>query len=108
MQADVARETASLEAGTRDLTQRMLDAGRGTQRDVDRANVLVEQANAQVPGFEGERRAQLYALATLTGRPPADIDVEASACRTVPKVKTRIPIGGRRRASGASSGRARG
>ncbi|MFA6115242.1 MAG: TolC family protein [Sphingomonas sp.] len=93
MQADVARETASLEANTRDLTQRLLDAGRGTQRDVDQANILVEQANAQVPGFEAERRAQLYALATLTGRPPADIDADASACRIVPKVKTQIPIG---------------
>jgi len=93
MQADVARETASLEAGTRDLTQRLLEAGRGTQRDVDQANVLVEQADAQVPGFEGERRAQLYALATLTGRSPADIDTEAATCRVVPKVKTQIPIG---------------
>ncbi|PXA87163.1 RND transporter [Nostoc sp. 3335mG] len=93
MQADVARETASLEANTHDLTQRLLDAGRGTQRDVDQANVLVEQANAQVPGFEGERRAQLYALATLTGRPPAEIDAAASACRTVPKVRTPIPVG---------------
>jgi NodT family efflux transporter outer membrane factor (OMF) lipoprotein len=93
MQADVARETAALEAQTRDLTQRLLDAGRGTQRDVEQANVLVEQANALVPGFEGERRAQLYALATLTGRPPAEIDVAASACRAVPKVRTQIPIG---------------
>jgi NodT family efflux transporter outer membrane factor (OMF) lipoprotein len=93
MQADVARETASLQADTRDVTQRLLAAGRGTQRDVDQANVLVEQANAQVPAFEGERRAQLYALATLTGRPPAEIDAEASACRSVPKVKTQIPVG---------------
>jgi NodT family efflux transporter outer membrane factor (OMF) lipoprotein len=93
MQSDVARETASLEGETRDLTQRLLEAGRGTQRDVEQANVLVEQANAQVPGFEGERRAQLYALATLTGRPPAEIDAAASECRLVPKIKTEIPIG---------------
>lgn len=93
MQADVARETAALQAQTRDLTQRLLDAGRGTQRDVEQANVLVEQANAQVPGFEGERRAQLYALATLTGRPPAEIDAAASECRLVPKVRTPIPVG---------------
>lgn len=93
MQADVARETAALAGETRDLTQRLLDAGRGTQRDVEQANVLVEQANAQVPGFEGERRAQLYALATLTGRLPAEIDAAADACRSVPKVKIQIPIG---------------
>jgi NodT family efflux transporter outer membrane factor (OMF) lipoprotein len=93
MQADVARETASIQGKVRDLTQSLLDAGGGTQRDVDQANVLVEQANALVPVFEGERRAQLYALATLTGRPPAEIDAAASQCRDVPKVKTLIPIG---------------
>ncbi|MGE5524097.1 MAG: efflux transporter outer membrane subunit [Rhodospirillaceae bacterium] len=93
MQAEVARETARIAGETRDLTQRLLDAGSGTQRDVDQANVLVEQANAQVPSFEGERHAQLYALATLTGRPPAEIDAAGSECRVVPKVKTLIPIG---------------
>jgi outer membrane protein TolC len=93
MQADVARDSASLAADVRDLNQRLLDAGRGTQRDLDQANVLVEQASAEVPGFEGERRAQLYALATLTGRPPSDIDETALACRLVPKVKTPIPVG---------------
>jgi len=93
MQADVARETARLVGDTRDLTQRLMEAGRGTQRDVDQANVVLEQANAQVPGFEGERRAQLYALATLTGRPPAEIDAAAAACRSVPKVKVEIPVG---------------
>lgn len=93
MQAEVARESALLASDIRDINQRLLDAGRGTQRDVDQANVLVEQAAAQVPGFEGERRAQLYALATLTGRPPAEIDEAASACHVVPKVKTQIPVG---------------
>jgi NodT family efflux transporter outer membrane factor (OMF) lipoprotein len=92
-QADVARETARLQGNTLNLTQRLLDAGRGTRRDVDQAAVTVEQANAQVPTLEAERRAQLYALAALTGRPPAEIDSDAQACRTVPKVRTAIPIG---------------
>ncbi len=92
-QADVARETARLEGDTTRLTHRLLDAGRGTQRDVDQATVLVEQANAQVPQLEGERRAQLYALAALTGRPPAELDAAAAQCRAVPKVTTVIPVG---------------
>lgn len=92
-QADVARETARLQGDTLKLTQRLLDAGRGTRRDVDQAAVTVEQANAQVPQLEAERRAQLYALAALTGRPPAEIDGDAQACHVVPKVKTVIPVG---------------
>ncbi|WBO23163.1 efflux transporter outer membrane subunit [Sphingomonas abietis] len=92
-QADVARETARLQGDTLKLTQRLLDAGRGTRRDVDQSAVLVEQANAQVPQLEAERRAQLYALAALTGRTPSELDGDAVACRMVPKVRTAIPVG---------------
>lgn len=92
-QADVARETARLQDRTLDLTRRLTDAGRGTRRDVDQAVVLAENARAQIPTFEGERRAALYALATLTGRMPAEIDADASQCRTPPGVATLIPVG---------------
>jgi NodT family efflux transporter outer membrane factor (OMF) lipoprotein len=92
-QADVARDTARLQGDTLRLTQRLLDAGRGTRRDVDQAAVLVAQAEAQVPDFEAERRAQLYSLAALTGRTPSQIDADAERCRTVPRVPTAIPVG---------------
>jgi NodT family efflux transporter outer membrane factor (OMF) lipoprotein len=92
-QADVARETARLQSDTQGLTKRLLDAGRGTQRDLDQATILLEQANAQIPQYDAERRAQLYALAALTGRPPGQIDTAVAQCRLVPKVKTVIPAG---------------
>lgn len=92
-QAQVARESARLQSGTLDLTQRLFDGGRGTRRDVDQARVLVEQANAQVPTFEAERRAALYALAVLTGDPPEQVDAAAAACTTAPVVDVPIPIG---------------
>ncbi|MET0240847.1 MAG: TolC family protein [Sphingobium sp.] len=92
-QADVARETARLQGRTLDLTKRLLDAGRGTQRDYDQVVVLAEQARAQVPNFEAERRSALYALATLTGRPPSEIDADAARCMTPPGVGTLIPVG---------------
>ena len=92
-QANVARETARLQDVTLQLTKRLFDAGRGTIRDVDQAAVLAETARAQVPAFEAERRAALYALATLTARPPAELDATAAACVTPPSVKTLIPVG---------------
>lgn len=92
-QADVARETARIESSTRDVTQNLMQLGRSTSRDLDQATVLVEQANAQVPVLEGERRAHLYALAALTGHTPAELDSQASACRAVPKVDSPIPVG---------------
>lgn len=92
-QAEVARETARLQERTLSLTVRLREAGRGTRREVDQATVLAEQARAQVPSFEAERRAALYALAALTGRPPAEIDGAAAACTVPPRVTTAIPVG---------------
>ncbi|MBX9662076.1 TolC family protein [Novosphingobium sp.] len=93
-QADVARETAELQAKTLDLTQRRLAAGRGTQAEVDQATVLVEQARAQIPVFEAERRSALYALAVLTGDAPAAIlDSAAARCRSVPMAGEPLPVG---------------
>jgi NodT family efflux transporter outer membrane factor (OMF) lipoprotein len=92
-QAEVARETVRLQTRTLELTQRLFEAGRGTVRDVDQARVLAENARAQVPQFEAERRAALYALATLTGKPPAELDAAASQCATPPGVSALIPVG---------------
>lgn len=92
-QASVARETVELQRRTLGLTTTLFDAGRGTRRDVERAGVLLAQTESQLPGFDAERRASLYALATLTGRPAAEIDAEAARCTTPPAVKTVIPAG---------------
>ncbi|ODP38566.1 efflux transporter outer membrane subunit [Sphingomonas turrisvirgatae] len=91
-QAEVARETVRLQTRTLELTQRLVDAGRGTIRDVDQARVLTENARSQVPQFEAERRAALYALATLTGRPPAEVDAAANQCKAPPGVSALIPV----------------
>jgi NodT family efflux transporter outer membrane factor (OMF) lipoprotein len=93
-QADVARETEALQSRTLDLTERRESAGRGMRSEVDQAQVLVEQARAQVPTFEAERRSSLYALAVLTGDPPSAImDTAAAKCRTVPLAREPLPVG---------------
>lgn len=92
-QARVARETAQLQERTLDLTRRLFDGGRGTRRDVAQAEVLVEQSRADVPTFEAERRAALYALAVLTGAPPEEVDAAAARCAVPPSVRQPIPVG---------------
>lgn len=92
-QLGVARETVDLQQQTFKLTTTLFDAGRGTRRDVERADVLLAQTQAQLPGFEAERRAALYALATLTGRPAEEIDADAARCTAPPRVKSVIPAG---------------
>ncbi len=92
-QGAVARETLAFQRRTLDLTQKQFDAGRGTRRDIALATVLAEQLSAQVPQLDAERRASLYALATLTGDTPAETDAAAAQCIKPPMVKTVIPVG---------------
>lgn len=92
-QAAVAQETVDLQQKTLGLTQTLFDAGRGTRRDVERADVLLAQTQAQLPLLDAEKRAALYALAALTGRPPAEVDADASRCTASPRVTTTIPTG---------------
>jgi NodT family efflux transporter outer membrane factor (OMF) lipoprotein len=95
-QAQTARETVMLLERRLDLTQRLLQGGRGTQRDVDDVTLLVEQAKAQIPQFDAERRAALFALSVLTGDPPAQSvgpDYAPAQCTTPPDIKQKIPVG---------------
>lgn len=93
LQANIARESLAAQQRTLDLTQRLSAAGRGQRRDVANAEFLVAQAEAQIPQFEAEQRAALFALATLTGDPPGNTDSAAAACATPPRVRTAIPVG---------------
>ncbi|MBX9797147.1 efflux transporter outer membrane subunit [Sphingomonas sp.] len=92
-QLAVARETVDLQRKTSELTKRLFAAGRGTRRDVDQADVLLAQTEALVPGLEAERRAALYALATLTGRPAEQVDAAADRCTAIPQIEQPIPVG---------------
>lgn len=92
-QAAVARDTEQLQLRTLDLTERLYRGGRGTERDVQQARVLLEQTRAQTPGFEAERRASLAVLAVLTGLPPSQLDQHAQRCTIAPTVRQPIPIG---------------
>jgi len=92
-QRAVATETVALQQRTLGLTTTLFTAGRGTRRDVDRADVLLAQTQATIPTFEAERRASLYALAVLTGLPPEQIDAAAAACKAPPTVRDMVPIG---------------
>lgn len=92
-QSAVARETSDLQAESLEFTSRLYRGGRSTEREVMQARSLYEQARANVPTLEAERRASLYALAVLTGDPPADLDAATDRCRAAPIVRRPIPIG---------------
>ena len=96
-QLEVARDSVRIQERTFDLTRRLVAGGRGTALDTAQAGSLLEQTRAQLPTLEGERRAALYRLSVLTGRPPAEFPPVVAACSTPPALSQPIPVG-----SGAS------
>lgn len=92
-QIDAARNNLRVQAETFDLTRRRVAGGRGTDLDTNQAASLLEQTRATIPTLEAERRAALYRLAVLTGRPPADYPPEAARCVEPLTVAVPLPVG---------------
>jgi NodT family efflux transporter outer membrane factor (OMF) lipoprotein len=92
-QADTARKSADIARQVLDLTTRQRDLGAKSDFDVASAAAVLDQTRATIPTFEGERRAQLYELAVLTGRPPSQISAAAAACKAPPRIATPLPVG---------------
>jgi NodT family efflux transporter outer membrane factor (OMF) lipoprotein len=89
----VAKESLSIVSQTYDLTVVQAKYGVASDFDLARARELVDQTQATVPGYESQRRAALFELAVLTGRPPEEISRAADACKRPPKLTTVLPIG---------------
>jgi NodT family efflux transporter outer membrane factor (OMF) lipoprotein len=92
-QLAVAERSARLQQQTFDLTRRQVEGGRGTRFETGQAGLLLEQTRSAIPIFEGERRAALYRLAVLTGRPPAAFPAPVASCASPLLLGTPIPVG---------------
>ncbi|MBO9623812.1 MAG: TolC family protein [Sphingomonas sp.] len=92
-QLAVANESLRVQEQTFDLTRRLEAGGRGTGLDTSRAAAQLEQVRSDIPNFEAGRKAALFRLAVLTGKPPADFPADVAACNTPPTVTSPIPVG---------------
>ena len=90
---EVARESLRVQERTFDLTRRLFEGGRATALDTNRAQAQLDQVRADLPTLEAERRAALYRLAVLTGRPPLEFSAEVADCTSPPSVLTPLPVG---------------
>ncbi|MGN6278427.1 MAG: efflux transporter outer membrane subunit [Sphingomonas sp.] len=89
----VTQRIVSLQRETLSATTRLQRGGRGTAFDVSRAQAAVDASEASLPAFIAQRRAALYLLATLLGRPPADYPRQVEACSTLPALARPMPVG---------------
>ena len=89
----VARSIVELLEDSLRLTRLRHDAGYTDGLAVARIESLLEQRAAIIPAIEAERRAALFALATLTGRAPAALPANIGE-RIVPlEIEAPLPVG---------------
>ena len=69
----VARDNVANQESAATLTEQLLNAGRGTQLDVDRANALLESTRASIPPLVAAESAAIYRLGVLVGAQPLSV-----------------------------------
>lgn len=66
------------------ITQARVDAGRGTQLDLERALTLTAGTEAALPGLQAAIDIGIYRLATLSAQPPAEVRARLSVPAPLP------------------------
>jgi NodT family efflux transporter outer membrane factor (OMF) lipoprotein len=92
-QINVAHHSLDVVSHEAQITTNRLEAGAGSQFDVVRAQGLVAQVRASIPPLEGQRRAAVFELAAVLGRPPSKAPSEVESCVLPPRLTDLIPVG---------------
>jgi NodT family efflux transporter outer membrane factor (OMF) lipoprotein len=87
----VAQESLALAQRSQALTVDLRAAGAAVALDVARAQGLVEEVAASLPGLEARRQRGLAELAVWMGRLPAEVPTEARACTAAPEMLAPLP-----------------
>lgn len=89
----VAQSIVALLDDSLRLTRLRHDAGYTDGLAVSRIETLREQRAATIPAIEAQRRAALFALATLTGRAPAQLPPIAGDREIPLEIDSPLPVG---------------
>ncbi|HTH66305.1 MAG TPA: efflux transporter outer membrane subunit [Gemmatimonadales bacterium] len=91
-QLAVARQNADNQKQTLELTQRRLDAGRGSTFDTERAQAQLSSTLATIPAREAQVAAAQYRIGTLVGRSPSAVAQELDLAAPLPALPDVTPI----------------
>jgi len=93
----VAQENADTQAQSLALLQTLLDNGRATALDIERAESQYRTTLADIPRFQAVIDGSMSRLAVLTGgsalQPDANILALGQQVRTIPELKSNLAIG---------------
>jgi multidrug efflux system outer membrane protein len=89
----VARDNVANQESAAALTEQLLNAGRGTQLDVDRANALLESTRASIPPLLAAESAAIYRLSVLVGAEPQALVTDLRIPDTLTSPPNELAIG---------------
>ncbi len=89
----VARRNADNQRKTYELTQALLEGGRGTDLDIARARAQFASTQAGIPPLETEVARAIYRLSVLVGNEPAALMDELTPTADLPALPTQIAVG---------------
>jgi len=89
----VASHSLQLQQRGREVTQRLIAAGRGTAPELARANAQVAMLEAALPPLQAKRQAAAYSLAALLGQTPGQLPAGVVDCSHAPALQQPLPIG---------------
>jgi multidrug efflux system outer membrane protein len=89
----VAQQNARNQGQTFQLTQALLEGGRGTNLDIARAQSQLESTRASIPPLEAAVSRAIHRLAVLTGLPPGALYDELEVPQPLPVLPQSVAIG---------------
>ena len=89
----VARDNVANQESAAQLTQQLLDAGRGTQLDVDRAIAQLELTRSSIPLLIAGESSAIYRLGVLVGSEPQALAADLRIPDTLPPPPGALAIG---------------
>jgi len=93
MRLAVARDNVANQESAAALTEQLLNAGRGTQLDVDRAIALLESTRASIPPLIAAESAAIYRLGVLVGTVPQALSADLRVPDVLPAPPNELAIG---------------
>lgn len=90
---DIARQNATSQAETLQLTEWREKAGLVSSVDVEQARTNLEQTRASIPSLETSIAESQHALATLLGLAPGALKQQLSGASPIPSVPDKLMVG---------------
>jgi multidrug efflux system outer membrane protein len=89
----VLQRNAANQQQTVDLTNSLLDAGRGTELDTSRAKAQLDTTLASIPPLRASVEKSIHRLSVLTGREPDALSALLAAPGTLPSLPKMAAVG---------------